>query len=59
MGFMLETHLPTLRSGYRKIKELQVNSRNKEDIDKILNAINSAIEAIENKLNQEELMYGS
>ncbi|EGR2870546.1 hypothetical protein DMW19_24790, partial [Vibrio parahaemolyticus] len=58
MGFMLETHLPTLRSGYRKIKELQVNSRNKEDIDKILNAINSAIEAIENKLNQEELMYG-
>ncbi|WP_404764707.1 hypothetical protein [Vibrio alginolyticus] len=59
MGFMLETHLPTLRSGYRKIKELQVNSRNIEDIDKILNAINSAIEAIENKLNQEELMYGS
>ena len=57
MGFMLEGHLSPLRSGYKRIKELQPSSTNKEAITKILNAIEEAISCIELKLKEEELMY--
>jgi hypothetical protein len=58
MGFMLEAHLPTLRSGYKRIKELQPSSQNKEAVTKILNTIERAISSIESKLKHEELIYG-
>ena len=58
MGFMLEAHLPTLRSGYKRIKDLQSSCQNKEAVTKVLNTIERAISSIESKLNQEELMNG-
>jgi hypothetical protein len=57
LGFMLEGHLPTLRSGYRRIKELQPTHPNKDAISKILNAIEKAIVDIELKLKQEGFMH--
>jgi hypothetical protein len=55
MGFMIEGHLTTLRSGYKRIKELQEASINKDDVAKILNAIEEAISSIDSKLKQEGL----
>ncbi|MCG9695064.1 hypothetical protein L1D55_25735 [Vibrio sp. Isolate22] len=55
MGFMVGGHLPTLRSGYKRIKELRESFENKEPVDKILMAIIKAINAVEFKLKQEEL----
>jgi hypothetical protein len=52
MGFMLEGHLPTLRSGYKRIKELQPASSSKKEVTKILDATKTAISAIEAKLEQ-------
>ncbi|MBG9994428.1 hypothetical protein I6F50_05080 [Pseudoalteromonas sp. NZS127_1] len=56
LGFMLESHLPTLRSGYKRIKQLQ--SSNSEAVAKILGAIETAIRTIELKLQQESTIYG-
>lgn len=58
MGFMLEAHLPTLRSGYKRIKDLQSSSQNIDAVTKVLNTIEKAINTIESKLKQEELIYG-
>jgi hypothetical protein len=52
MGFMIEHHLPTLRSAERRIRELQSNS-NVEQVTKILGWIQKAIDSIEKKLNAE------
>lgn len=59
LGFMLENHLPTLRSGYKRIRELQSTSPNKEQVGQILSAIENSISAIEFKLEQDRLNYGS
>ena len=56
LGFMLESHLPTLRSGYKRIKQLQ--SPNSEAVAKILGVIETAIRTIELKLQQESTIYG-
>jgi len=56
MGFMVESHLPTLRSGYKRIRELQ-NKKNTESVSKILHWIDKAIDSIESKLKNEEGMY--
>jgi hypothetical protein len=52
MGFMIEHHLPTLRSAARRIRELQSNS-NVEQVTKMLGWIQKAIDSIEKKLNAE------
>lgn len=57
MGFMVEQHLPILRSGYKRIKEFKT-SRNTESIFKILKVLDKAIISIENKLKEEEGLYG-
>lgn len=56
MGFMIESHLPILRSGYKRLRELQ-NESNAENIIKILNVIEKAINNIERKLADEEIQY--
>lgn len=57
MGFMVAHHLPTLRSGYKRIKELRTKD-NAPSVDKILNAIAEAINTIEEKLKVEGVNYG-
>ncbi|MBG9994431.1 hypothetical protein I6F50_05095 [Pseudoalteromonas sp. NZS127_1] len=44
--FMIEHHMPLLRSGYKRIKQLE-NSDNQNNILKILNMIEKAISNIE------------
>ncbi len=58
MGFMVESHLPTLRSAYKRIKELKTTS-NEGHISKILPYIEKAIASIRAKLIEEVAMYGS
>ncbi|EJF7265703.1 hypothetical protein M8475_003563 [Vibrio parahaemolyticus] len=57
MGFLLEAHLPTLRSGWKRIKELR-NDNNASNVDKILVAIDKAVTSIEEKVKEEGRMYG-
>jgi hypothetical protein len=57
MGFMIEQHLPTLRSGYNKIKELK-STKNEGSVIKILNVLEKAIKSIEDKLKEEGGLYG-
>ncbi len=52
MGFMLEQHLPTLRSGYNRIRKLK-SIKNTESVNKILHFIEKAISNIEAKLEEE------
>lgn len=56
MGFMVAHHLPTLRSGYKRIKELRTDN-NAVSVDKILSLTAKAIDSIEQKLKQEEASY--
>lgn len=55
-GFLLEAHLPTLKSGWKRIKELR-NEKNADSVDKILAAITKAMNAIESKVKEEEELY--
>ncbi|MGR5141718.1 hypothetical protein ACQKPX_08555 [Photobacterium sp. DNB23_23_1] len=57
IGFLLEAHLPALTSSWRRIKELR-NSRNGESVDRILSAIESAIDSIKGKMKAEAELYG-
>lgn len=52
MGFMVERHLPTLRSAHKRIQELR-NEKNAHQVDKILVFIRKAIKSIETKLSNE------
>jgi hypothetical protein len=56
MGFMVQSHLPTLRSSYMRINELR-SSENNESVDKILLVIKKAINSVEKKLKAEQTMY--
>lgn len=55
-GFLLEAHLPTLKSSWKRIKELR-NEKNADSVDKILAAITKAMNAIESKIKEEEELY--
>ncbi|EKA7415720.1 hypothetical protein QUO08_002492 [Vibrio parahaemolyticus] len=55
-GFLLEAHLPTLKSSWKRIKELR-SEENAVSVDKILAAITKAINAIESKVKEEEELY--
>ncbi|MCS0394882.1 hypothetical protein ND980_21865 [Vibrio diabolicus] len=55
-GFLLEAHLPTLKSSWKRIKELR-SEENAVSVDKILAAIIKAINAIESKVKEEEGLY--
>ncbi len=55
-GFLLEAHLPTFKSSWKRIKELR-NEKNAASVDKILAAITKAINAIESKVKEEEELY--
>ena len=55
-GFLLEVHLPTLKSSWKRIKELR-NEKNADSVDKILAAITKAMNAIERKVKEEEELY--
>ncbi|QUD93054.1 hypothetical protein [Vibrio parahaemolyticus] len=55
-GFLLEAHLPTLKSSWKRIKELR-NEKNADSVDKILAAITKAMNAIESKVKEEEELY--
>ncbi|MCF7505806.1 MULTISPECIES: hypothetical protein [unclassified Vibrio] len=55
-GFFLEAHLPTLKSSWKRIKELR-SEKNVVSVDKILAAITKAIDAIESKIMEEERLY--
>ncbi|EJV9424504.1 hypothetical protein F0224_12580 [Vibrio coralliilyticus] len=56
IGFLLEAHLPTLKSSWKRIKELR-NEKNADSVDKILAAITKAMNAIESKIKEEEALY--
>ncbi|PMH36914.1 hypothetical protein BCU69_04000 [Vibrio cyclitrophicus] len=55
-GFLLEAHLPTLKSSWKRITELR-NEKNAASVDKILAAISKAIDAIESKIMEEKKLY--
>lgn len=57
IGLLLESHLPALTSSWRRIKELR-NSKNRESVDKILSAIEDAIDSINQKMMTEAKLYG-
>ncbi|HIF5592459.1 TPA: hypothetical protein ACX3CX_001632 [Vibrio parahaemolyticus] len=57
IGFLLESHLPALTSSWRRIKELR-SSRNGESVDKILSAIEEAVDSIQHKMAVEAEQYG-
>ncbi|HGS5725218.1 TPA: hypothetical protein ACMDN7_002806 [Vibrio parahaemolyticus] len=57
IGFLLEAHLPALTSSWRRIKELR-NSRNGNNVDRILSAIEDAIDSIKGKMKVEAELYG-
>lgn len=57
IGFLLESHLPALTSSWRRIKELR-NARNRESVDRILAAIEEAVDSIKEKMNVEAERYG-
>lgn len=56
MGFMVESHLPALRSAHNRIKDLH-STENTVSVNKILALIKGAIESIEEKLKSEEAFY--
>jgi hypothetical protein len=58
MGFMLTAHMPTLLSGYKRIKELQPGLQNQEAVMKVLQTIEAAIDSIESKLKAEGIKNG-
>ncbi|NWL15502.1 hypothetical protein FHG08_07180 [Pseudoalteromonas sp. Scap03] len=53
-GFMIEHHIPLLRSGYKRIKQLE-NSNNQNNVLKILNMIEKAISNIEQNVYKMEV----
>jgi hypothetical protein len=55
-GFLLEAHLPTFKSSWKRIKELR-NEKNAASVDKILAEITKAINSIESKVKEEEELY--
>jgi len=55
-GFLLEAHLPTLKSSWKRIKELR-SEENAVSVDKILAAITKAINTIDSKVKEEEELY--
>ncbi|NWK18175.1 hypothetical protein HX771_18845 [Vibrio parahaemolyticus] len=57
VGFLLESHLPALTSGWRRIKELR-SDRNGDSVDKILLVIEEAIDSIQHKVEIEAKQYG-
>lgn len=57
MGFMVESHLDTLHSANRRIKELAPSVKNSSSMDKILFYINEAIKSVERKLEAEKGLY--
>lgn len=57
IGFLLESHLPALTSSWRRIKELR-NARNRESVDRILAAIDEAVDSIKEKMKVEAERYG-
>ncbi|MFW1304137.1 hypothetical protein ACEV7Y_00015 [Vibrio parahaemolyticus] len=57
IGFLLEAHLPALTASWRRIKELR-NSRNGDNVDRILSAIEDAIDSIKGKMKVEAELYG-
>lgn len=56
MGFMVESHLDTLHSANRRIKELAPFVKN-SSMDKILFYINEAIKSVDRKLEAEKGLY--
>ncbi|USD59732.1 hypothetical protein J4N45_14610 [Vibrio sp. SCSIO 43140] len=57
LGFMVQDHLPTLRSAYKRIKDLRSSSPTPESVDQILSKIFCSINAIEQKLEEEMYRY--
>ncbi|EGQ9121133.1 hypothetical protein BS015_RS15990 [Vibrio parahaemolyticus] len=57
MGFMVQEHLPTLYSARKRISRLSKSVVNKAKLDKILDSITLAINSIETKLKEEEVLY--
>lgn len=57
MGFMVQEHLPTLYSARKRISSLSKSVANKAKLDKILDSITLAINSIETKLKEEEVLY--
>jgi len=55
MGFMVQSHLPTLRSAYKRINELSPNAN--DSVNKVLAFIQKAIANVENKLKEEQALY--
>ncbi|MGR5452256.1 hypothetical protein ACP3V3_21400 [Vibrio sp. PNB22_3_1] len=55
-GFLLEAHLPTLKSSWKRIKELR-SERNAASVDTILAEITKAMNAIESKVKEEKELY--
>lgn len=58
MGFMVAEHLPTLKSAYKRIKDLRGSVKNIDFVDKILSTIADAINNVESKLEEDTLKYG-
>lgn len=56
MGFMVEPHLPILRSGKKRLEELKTE-KNSEQLNKITASIETAIISIQEKLKTEEALY--
>lgn len=56
MGFMVESHLPTLRSAYKRIKSLALDSQ-KDSVGRVLSFIDKAIKSVEKRLEEEEGLY--
>lgn len=55
MGFMVQSHLPILRSAYKRINDLSPNAN--ESVNKVLTVIQKAIANVESKLKEEEGLY--
>lgn len=55
MGFLVQSHLPTLHSAYRRINEL--SSKHNSSVAKILALIQKAITNVECKLKEEQALY--
>ncbi|MBU2919148.1 hypothetical protein KO505_14470 [Psychrosphaera sp. F3M07] len=56
MGFMIESHLPMLRSAHKRIQEL-THIGHQDSVDKVLSFIEKAITSIENKVITEKGLY--
>ena len=52
---MVQSHLPTLRSAYKRINELSPNAN--DSVNKVLAFIQKAIANVENKLKEEQALY--